>query len=247
MIIQIYEIQDPYQAEKCVEAGVDHVGSVLLGGDRWRHEGVRDAARVLDRTGSLHSIIPLFSGEDVYRALDYYMPDFVHFCDDLTDEEGRRLPAGPVVEFQIAVQERFPEVRVIRTIPVQAEGCPEIRSTEMAREFEAVSDLLLIDTWTGDAPVNGFIGITGRRADPGASRSVVRSVSIPVILAGGLGVDNVYETAIEVMPAGVDSCTRTNITGEDGKPVRFKKDFNKVKAFVAEARRAGHDLENGMK
>lgn len=246
MIVQIYEIQDPYQAVKCVEAGVDHVGSVLTGG-LWRQQGVWDAARVLHGTGALHSIIPLFAGEDVYRALDYYMPDFVHLCDDLTDGEGRRMPAWAAIEFQIAIRERFPMVKIIRTIPVQVPGGPDIRSVDMAREFEAVSDLLLIDTWVGAAPVNGFIGITGWRADLDASRSVVHAVSIPVIQAGGLGVDNVYETVIEVMPAGVDSCTRTNVTGDDGKPVRFKKDFEKVKAFVAEAKRAGRALEGGVK
>ena len=68
-------------------------------------------------------------------------------------------------------------------------------------------------------------------------------MNIPVIQAGGLGPDNVYDTAVEVMPAGVDSCTRTNLTDGDGNPVRFKKDFDKVKAFVAEARRAAGELE----
>ena len=30
MIIQIYEIQTPSEAERCIELGVDHIGSVIL-------------------------------------------------------------------------------------------------------------------------------------------------------------------------------------------------------------------------
>ena len=30
MITQIYEIQTPQEAEKCIELGVDQIGSVLL-------------------------------------------------------------------------------------------------------------------------------------------------------------------------------------------------------------------------
>jgi len=36
MIIQIYEIQTPHEAEKCIELGVDHIGSVVLILDEWR-------------------------------------------------------------------------------------------------------------------------------------------------------------------------------------------------------------------
>jgi phosphoribosylanthranilate isomerase len=45
-----------------------------------------------------------------------------------------------------------------------------------------------------------------------------------------------------VKPFGVDSCTGTNAEDSKGTTVRFKKDFVKVKAFVAEIRRAEEDL-----
>jgi phosphoribosylanthranilate isomerase len=63
-----------------------------------------------------------------------------------------------------------------------------------------------------------------------------------VVLAGGLSPKNVYEGMMSVRPFGADSCTRTNAEGRDAKPVRFKKDYQKVKAFVAEVRRAERDL-----
>jgi phosphoribosylanthranilate isomerase len=41
-----------------------------------------------------------------------------------------------------------------------------------------------------------------------------------------------------VQPAGVDSCTLTNVVGVDGQPVRFEKDRHKVRRFVSLAREA---------
>jgi len=244
MIVQIYEIQDPRQAEGCLEAGVDHVGSVIQGGGQWRQEGVWEVSRILEHTGVKHSIIPLFSkADDIYRAIDYYRPAFIHFCEELADGEGSALDAGPILDLQVSVREKFPEIRIIRTIPVPEPGGPETASVETAGKFEAVSDVILIDTWSGKPPVGGFIGITGKTADREVSRKVVESVGIPVIQAGGLGPDNVYDTVMEVIPAGVDSCTGTNLTDGDGNRVRFKKDFGKVKDFVAGARRAARELE----
>jgi phosphoribosylanthranilate isomerase len=63
-------------------------------------------------------------------------------------------------------------------------------------------------------------------------------------LAGGLSPENVYEGVMAVRPFGADSCTRTNAEGSNGGLVRFKKDYEKVKAFVAEVRRAENDLSN---
>ncbi|HDR14740.1 MAG TPA: hypothetical protein ENN79_04480 [Desulfobacteraceae bacterium] len=247
MIVQIYEIQDAYQAEKCVEAGVDHIGSVLPVEGPRRLESIRDVSRLLEGTELKHSVIPLFSIlDEVCRALDFYRPAFVHFCDELAGEDGKMFDAGRFLEFQAAVRDKFPEIGIMRTIPVPEPDGPKLDSAETARKFQDLSDVILVDTWIQKPSVAGFIGITGKTADRTISRGVVEAVDIPVIQAGGLGADNVYETAVEVAPAGVDSCTGTNITGEDGSPVRFQKDFQKVKAFVLEVRRAGVELQDRL-
>ena len=51
--------------------------------------------------------------------------------------------------------------------------------------------------------------------------------------------------SMTVKPFGVDSCTRTNEVDSTGRPVRFKKDLERVKAFVREVRRAEKDLFDG--
>ena len=96
----------------------------------------------------------------------------------------------------------------------------------------------MTDTWLGEEPVKGFIGITGMTCDWKISRELVVQCKIPVILAGGLSAENVYKAVMETGPAGADSCTQTNKVDKRGNPVRFIKDFGRVKRFVNEVRRA---------
>ncbi len=64
-----------------------------------------------------------------------------------------------------------------------------------------------------------------------------------MILAGGLSCENVFDGIMSVKPAGVDSCTLTNACDDSGVPIRFKKDMEKVKKFVKEAKRASKYIE----
>jgi phosphoribosylanthranilate isomerase len=155
------------------------------------------------------------------------------------------LPASleNLISLQGLLRERFPQVRTIRSIPVPPEGlAPHLPVLPLAQELEPVSDLFLIDTWLGQEPVEGYIGITGREADRSRAAELVRQSKIPVILAGGLSPENVYDALTEVKPAGADSCTHTNVLDSSGRPVRFRKDFEKVKRFVQEVRRAEETL-----
>jgi phosphoribosylanthranilate isomerase len=240
MIVQIYEIQTPREAEKCIEAGVDHIGSVILSERDWRLPDLRETIRVCDGTGVKNSIIPLFRDADrISRALDYYRPDLVHLCESLTDEQGDAMDLEGYVEAQRKIRERFPEIGITRSIPIPMKGSvSEFPTLAIARELEPVSDLFQTDTWVGKEPVEGFIGITGKACDRRIARELVIRSRIPVILAGGLSPENVFEALMAVRPAGADSCTLTNSPDKEGKPIRFKKDFVKVKEFVRETRRA---------
>ena len=59
-------------------------------------------------------------------------------------------------------------------------------------------------------------------------REIVEKVSIPVILAGGLGPENVEDAIKAVHPDGVDSLTKTS-DKENGVLVR--KNIEKVREF----------------
>lgn len=220
--------------------GVDHIGSVLLSEEGWRQPSVKDVMLLSEGTKVRNSLIPLFENmESLERSLDYYRPDYLHFCGSLTDHRGRPVDLERIVQFQGTLKEKFPEIGIIRSIPVpgagMAHGLPAI---ELAQTLEPASDLFLIDTWLEQEPVEGFIGITGRLADWDLSKELVGQSAIPVILAGGLSPENVFEAILKVCPYGADSCTHTNRVNRDGKVIRFQKDFQKVRQFVQEARRA---------
>ena len=240
MIVQIYEIQTPHEAEKCIELGVDHIGSVILSQINWRVQSLKDVMNLSDGTGAKNSLIPLFRHNDtLYRALDYYCPHYVHFCDSLTDDDGREIDLDGFIQSQSGLKDRFPEIDIIRSIPIPKKGSsPLFPTLNIARALAPVSDLFLTDTFLGKEPVKGFIGITGKTVDREMARELVVQSPIPVILAGGLSPENVYKAVMNVLPAGADSCTLTNTVDQEGRPERFKKDFQKVEAFVKEVRRA---------
>ncbi|MFC1867143.1 hypothetical protein ACFL0H_03310 [Thermodesulfobacteriota bacterium] len=246
MIAQIYEINSPKKAERCIEAGVDHIGSVLLSEADWRQPELRETILVSNGTCVKNSIIPLFQDmEALCRLLDYYMPDFIHFCDSLTDDHGVVIDAERFIRIQSGIKEKFPEVGVIRSIPIPAKGTVlEFPTLKIASKLEPVSDIFLTDTWLGKEPVEGFIGITGKRCSARIARDLVVQSKIPVILAGGLSPENVYSALMEACPAGADSCTRTNRVDKEGKPIRFQKDFVRVKRFVEEVRRAEEEIRS---
>ena len=247
IVTQIYEIQTPGEAEEVIRLGVDHIGTVLVSKEQWKQPVISDTRKVVGEMKALSSIIPLFSEPDpVYAVIDHYRPDIVHLCEHLTD--GRHLATGckDLVRLQAGIRNRFPGVGIMRSIPIAPAGYENrVPTLELARFFEPVSDLFLTDTLlmsSDPQPVAGFVGITGETCDWRTAAQLVQQSAIPVILAGGLAPENVYAGIMAVKPAGVDSCTRTNAVAEDGKAVRFKKDMQRVQAFVEETRRAEQDL-----
>ena len=112
----------------------------------------------------------------------------------------------------------------MRSVPVVDE-----ESIAIARSYEAIADFLLLDS---HRPSDRQIGALGVTHDWTISRRIVELVRTPVILAGGLGPDNVAEAIRAVRPTGVDSKTKTDQTGS------HQKDINRVRQFY-EAARAG--------
>jgi phosphoribosylanthranilate isomerase len=56
--VQIYEIQEPQEAEKLIELGVDHLGSVILEKEDWKVPSIREAMRKTEGTPVKSSLIP---------------------------------------------------------------------------------------------------------------------------------------------------------------------------------------------
>jgi phosphoribosylanthranilate isomerase len=244
-LTQIYEIQTPDEAETLIEVGVDHIGSVLTAPDRRKKESLGDTISLVSALGRKSSLIPLFRDtEMISHALDQYRPDIVHFCEILVGNGGNS-EINVSFERQRLIRERFPEINIMRSVPIAQPGMAEKAPTlEIAHLFEPISDFFLTDTLVvngaesleHEQPVDGFIGITGKTCDWGMASALVSASKIPVILAGGISPENVSDGLDCVNPAGVDSCTLTNARDKEGNPVRFRKDIEKVKLLVEKVR-----------
>ena len=242
MIVQIYEIQEPKEAALMAECGVDHIGGVILSAKDWMIPALKESVNVIRAAGRKSSIIPLFADpEAVHRVIDWYQPDIVHFCDALnTGHVVDEAAVSAANLLQLGVKECFPQVEIMRTIPIAPPGLgSHVPTLELGRLLAGSSDWFLTDTLLvgGEAqPVAGHVGITGKICDWNVARDLVNQSEIPVILAGGLSPENVAEGLRFTQPAGADTCTATNLLDKAGKPIRFRKDPEKVRRFVEACR-----------
>ena len=251
--VQIYEVQSPEEAQHLAESGVDHMGSVVLTQEDWRSSKLIRAFAVARSANVKCSLIPLFSDlHAIQQVLDYYQPDIVHFCESLMDGAEIADDCKVLVDNQEFIKRRYPQVAIMRSIPIAPANLAKwVPTLELGHLFEPVSDYFLTDTLLVDQggnsedlqPVNGFVGITGQTCDWQMAAQLVQNSQIPVMLAGGLSPDNVFNGIVQVGPAGVDSCTGTNALDAEGKTIRFQKDWAKVKLFADETRRAQIYLE----
>lgn len=223
MITQVYTAQTPAEAVELSRLGVDHVGVTVSGrglpGEVDIHTGkeiVAALARSPSRCVALTVETKLASIRDFAREL---RPDVLHLCGD-TDI------VGPDA---VAELKQWIEDSGLRMELMQAIGVTGDESVDLARTFEGHVDWIILDSVT--EAVEG-IGAAGVVHDWGVSREIVASTSVPVILAGGLGPDNVADAIATVRPAGVDSLTRTNRYLDDGS---FVKDLEAVEGFVKAA------------
>lgn len=244
-IVQIYEIQTPWEAEGMIEDGVDHIGSVILSSERWKNSALFETVRLVQSSGKVSSLIPLFSGrDDIRRVIDYYQPDIIHFCETPALHHSPVAACRNLLVNQKMVREDYPSLKIMRSVPIGRSGQAEaVPTLALADTLEAFCDYFLTDTLlmpktSGPVaqPVDGFVGITGKTCDWPIARELVLQARIPVILAGGLSPENVTEGIAAVAPAGVDSCTATNRLDPEGQPLRFHKDRERVRQFVKAAR-----------
>ena len=244
MITQIYEVNSSSEASQLVEIGVEHIGSVITPEMRWDDSGVKGAVDAVKAGGKKSSLIQFFDDfETVAKIVDYHKPDILHFCEALHGFGDSKLES--LLLLQRKIKKRYPSLYLMRSIPVAQSGRGEYVDTlRYAKMFAPDSDYFLTDTllvaepdgFEQDQPVSGFVGITGKLCDLDVAAMLVSTFKIPVILAGGLSPSNVAAAIERVSPFGVDSCTLTNAIGDDGRPIRFKKDMALVKQFVRNAK-----------
>jgi len=215
MITQIYEVNDPETARLVEEAGVNNIGVLVGFGEFPRESSVENAKKVFDAITRAKKVALVLSNdlEKIAEIVSELHPDILHLA---------ALPEKLLPGDVKTLKQKFPEVLIMRSIPVTGK-----ESIILAWQYDGIADLLLLDSHKTD---DVQVGATGFIHDWSVSEEIVSSVHIPVILAGGLGPENVAEAIEKVRPYGVDSKTKTDIPGT------WKKDIEKVRQFVEAAR-----------
>jgi len=126
------------------------------------------------------------------------------------------------------VRENLPGCKIIKAVHIINEAA----AMEMMHSFESVCDALLLDSRTKDR-----LGGTGIVCDWDVSRKIVAECAIPVILAGGLNHENVYDAVLKVRPFGVDA--NSGLETPDGW-----KDPVKIRNYASNARRAELQIQD---
>lgn len=217
MLTQIYGLTTVADAIAVDRMGVDHIGVVVDEGiPTW--DSV-DEATAVDLAHSVHAarLVALSlstTRERILATAELLGPAILHLA------RAYQIPTQVLAE----LHDEVAPARLMLTIPVVGEES----LTEAAR-LAQVGDYLLLDS---SHPSSGVVGATGFVHDWRLSARIVSAVDCPVILAGGLGPDNVLDAIAQVQPAGVDSETRTS--REDD---RRRKDLAKVEAFLFNAAR----------
>lgn len=219
MIVQIYAATNTSEALTMAALGVDHVGFIAgiyneVNGEL-TFEQAREIAEALRGKAYSSALTMSTDIDEITHMVKEVHPDILHIA---SDTHAVDVKAMHLLRMQLPMH-----VRLMKAISID-----DPNSIDVALQFAAVSDILLLDTKVQDLP---GVGATGQTHDWNISRRVVREVNIPVILAGGLTPDNVQEAIAAVRPWGVDSNTGTNLPGE-----KVIKDMGQVRDFVDKAK-----------
>lgn len=226
MITQIYSLQKLDEAIATMDAGADYIGLVPMQSIGLARTPISEVHAIYDearKRGCTCVGIALTNDPDeIIEVMKQARPDILHVCSE-------KFAADKA--FAERLHRELPGMKLMQAVLIEG---PE--AVEQAKAYAEYCDYLILDT--GLAPNTG-IGASGKTHDWSIDAEIVRSVNIPVIMAGGLGPDNVEAAIEEVRPFGVDSLTKTSRFHEDGS---MEKDPEKVKLFCDRAKAKAKEL-----
>jgi phosphoribosylanthranilate isomerase len=217
MIVQIYEVSSAEEASALCSLGVDHVGVLVGDGTFPRERSIERAREIMAAIAAPSKGSALSLSVDlalIRQIVSELNPPILH----LGASTDLLLPAHVA-----ALKSEFRGLAIMRSIPVLGS-----ESVSLAKMYDGIADLLLLDS---HEPGDKQIGARGITHSWDLDRQIVEAVSVPVIMAGGLGPDNVADAIAFAHPTGVDSKTRTD--KDDGS---HTKDLAKVRSFLRAAK-----------
>jgi len=203
--VKICGVTSAEDRDAVVEAGADAVGII--------HGVPVDTPREVDAERAeelVAGVPPLVTSvlvtmpttvEEVVNRVDAIEPDVVQVHDGLAPAE-------------LGALARRVSQQVVTVVDAEAADL---------EEYAAHADAVLVDSVDSEGA-----GGTGETHDWVRTRELVDSLSVPVILAGGLTPENVSEAVRTVAPFGVDTASGVEVSGGH-------KDHDAVSRFVSNA------------
>lgn len=210
MIIKVCGIQNQEEAKGSVKAGANTLG-FLIGVPEYVEDKItpEKAKEILDSVPEgirTVMVTHLMDVNEIIKIAKHTGVSAVQVHNELDTVGMKQL------------RQNLNNIELIKAIHVQ-----DHKAVKQAKVYESCSDMILLDTKVKDR-----IGGTGLTHDWKISQRIVKKLSIPVILAGGLNPQNVNEALRTVKPAGIDA--NSGLENEEGV-----KDFEKIRLFVREA------------
>lgn len=205
--VKICGIMKSDELDYAIQAEADAVGFVVEIEDSRHCLSAGEAADLISRVPVYTKSVAVIAPRDVNDAVRLAGQTRA----DVLQLHGSLLPRD-LAELKVRVSQKL-------VVAVAADA-----SDRDAKRYSMVADAVLLDSM-----VDGKLGGTGRVHDWGHSAKIVRSLSVPVILAGGLHAGNVAQAIEIVRPYAVDASSGTETDG--------RKDPEKVRSFVQEVRR----------
>lgn len=202
--IKMCGLMEPEDLNLALKAGADVVGFVVEI-EKSRHCLSRRQAR------SLIARVPVFA-----KSVAVISPKSVEDAAALAQDTG-------VDVLQVHGGLSADEIRMLKNRIHQKIVAASSPDAAVVRRLGQVTDAVLLDTFK-----DGQLGGSGAVHDWDLSASLVRELSVPVILAGGLNPSNVGEAVKKVRPYAVDVSSGVETDGI--------KDASKMAAFVREVR-----------
>ena len=208
MFVKICCIADFEEAQLAISAGASAIGLVSAmpsGPGPIEEEMIARVAAAVPATTETFLLTCLGEAEAIADQQRRCGTSAVQLVDHVPEPELIRL------------RRLLPTTRLVQVIHVTA-----VESVEEARTAAPLVDTLLLDSGNPRLAVKE-LGGTGRVHDWVLSRRICETVTVPVLLAGGLNPRNVQEAIERVRPVGVDVCS--------GLRTKGRLDAAKVAAF----------------
>ena len=215
--IQIAGVLDNTEAKMLLDCGIKYLGFPLRLPVNKEDISEKDAGRIIK------SLIP-----PQYGIVITYLnkaDEIISFCSELNSRVVQLHGDIDFVELE-KLKSNSSDLIVIKSLIVGKYNLDELKSQiDLQSKFV---DAFITDTFN---PTTGATGATGKLHDWDISKAIVEYSSKPVILAGGLTDENVYDAIVKVKPAGVDA--HTGVEDKHGA-----KNKEKVQRFYSESMKA---------